>query len=595
MKTIKNNLFILSHVFKAAPLYTVGVMVYNVIRALVVVGDLWICKLVIGRLTNHTVAENIGGFAVVAAFYGGYILLDYVGNQLNLWILNWYGVIKGLELSKYMRNLLYSKVKELELSCYENNEFYNDLQRAINEADTRPICVVDSLANSLYHLLTLVLITVIILDPVFLLAGFVITVHHVLHVKKIYRINYEMDRDTQACMRRGQYIRELFKNREFIKESRIYRSEDFFIRLSESSAEEDYSVSNVYSKKGNKSSIFMIFTGHLGNLLVAVYVCQQMLAGNYMPGDFVYLLSAFSAFTNNMSSLFQIFSQLQDHSMYIDNIRKILDYQSPRVKQVDALSAKGPQILEKIALDGVSFGYGDSESSVIKDVNVCIRRGEKVALIGENGSGKSTLVKLLLDYYPIPKGEILYNGIPYTYYSQDQIRGKFSAVFQDSPIYALSVAENVLMRELESDSDERIVMEALTFSGLWERVSTLEKGIHTMVTKEFDEEGVYFSGGEYQKLIIARAYAHRGEILIFDEPASSLDPIAEYELFQKMMQLGSDKTVIYITHRLAATVGADHIYYIENGRVKEQGTHQQLMAKQGRYHRMFSVQMKGYK
>lgn len=595
MKTIKNNLFILSHVFKAAPLYTVGVMVYNVIRALVVVGDLWICKLVIGRLTDHTVAENIGGFAVVAAFYGGYILLDYVGNQLNLWIFNWYGVIKGLELSKYMRNLLYSKVKELELSCYENNEFYNDLQRAINEADTRPICVVDSLANSLYHLLTLVLITVIILDPVFLLAGFVITVHHVLHVKKIYRINYEMDRDTQACMRRGQYIRELFKNREFIKESRIYRFEDFFIRFSESSAQEDYSVSNVYSKKGNKSSIFMIFTGHLGNLLVSVYVCQQMLAGNYMPGDFVYLLSAFSAFTNNMSSLFQIFSQLQDHSMYIDNIRKILDYQSPRVKQVDALSAKGPQILEKIALDGVSFGYGDSESSVIKDMNVCIRRGEKVALIGENGSGKSTLVKLLLDYYPIPKGEILYNGIPYTYYSQDQIRGKFSAVFQDSPIYALSVAENVLMRELESDSDERIVMEALTFSGLWERVSTLEKGIHTMVTKEFDEEGVYFSGGEYQKLIIARAYAHRGEILIFDEPASSLDPIAEYELFQKMMQLGSDKTVIYITHRLAATVGADHIYYIENGRVKEQGTHQQLMAKQGRYHRMFSIQMKGYK
>lgn len=222
-----------------------------------------------------------------------------------------------MDLSKYMRNLLYSKVKELELSCYENNEFFNDLQRAINEIDIRPIRVVDNLANSIYHLLTLVLITVIILDPVFLLAGIIITVHHVLHVKKINQINYEMNRDTQVCMRRGQYVRELFKNREFIKEARIYRSEDFFIRLSESSTEEDYAVSSVYNKKGNRSSIFMIFTGHMGNLLVSVYVCLQMLTGNYLLGDFVYMLTSFSAFTTNMSSLFQIFSRLQDHRVCI--------------------------------------------------------------------------------------------------------------------------------------------------------------------------------------------------------------------------------------------------------------------------------------
>lgn len=594
MKSIKNNLFILSHVFRAVPLYTIGVIVYNMVRALVAVGDLWICKLVIGRLTSNTLPEGIGSFAVIAAFYGGYILLDYLGNQLNLLIINWYGSIRGLDVSKYMRSLLYQKVKELELSCYENNEFYNDLQRAINEIDLRPIRVVDSLGNSIYHLLTLILITVIILDPVFLLAGIAITVHHILHVKKINRINYEMDRDTQVCMRRGQYVRGLFKNREFIKEARIYQSEDFFIRINESSAEEDYSVSSVYNRKGNRSSIYMIFTGHLGNLLVSVYVCQQMLAGNYMPGDFVYLLSSFSAFTNNLSSLFQIFAQLQDHSMYIENIRKILDYQSPRVKQLNALAEEGPQALEQITLEGVSFSYDDSGASVLKDMDVCIRKGEKIALVGENGSGKSTLVKLLLDYYSIQKGEILYNGIPYSYYAQNQLRGKFSVVFQDSPIYALSIAENVLMRESDSDTDERLIREALTFSGLWEKVSSLEKGARTVVTKEFDEDGVYFSGGEYQKLIIARAYAHQGEILIFDEPASSLDPIAEYELFRKMMQLGSDKTVIYITHRLAATVGADHIYYIENGRVKEQGTHQQLMKKQGRYHQMFSVQMKGY-
>lgn len=190
MKTVKTICLscTLYHVFRAVPLYTAGVIIYNVIRALVVVGDLWICRLVIGRLTGNTLPENIGSFADVAAFYGGYILLDYLGNQLNLLIVN-HSAIRGLDLSKYMRSLLYSKVKELELSCYENNEFYNDLQRAVNEIDQRPIHVVESLANSLYHFLTLILITVIIVDPVFLLAGIVITIHHILHVKRINRYN----------------------------------------------------------------------------------------------------------------------------------------------------------------------------------------------------------------------------------------------------------------------------------------------------------------------------------------------------------------------------------------------------------------------
>lgn len=222
------------------------------------------------------------------------------------------------------------------------------------------------------------------------------------------------------------------------------------------------------------------------------------------------------------------------------------------------------------------------------------QKGEKVALVGRNGSGKSTLVKLLMDFYPVQEGKILYNGIPYPCFGAGQLTGKFSAVFQDSPIYALSIAENILMRELISDIDEKLAAKALAFSGLWEKVNTLEKGIHTMLTKEFDDEGVYLSGGEYQKLIIARAYAHQGEILIFDEPASSLDPLAEYELFRKMMQLGRDKTVIYITHRMAAAVDADCIYYIEDGCVREQGKHEDLMKLQGQYWQMYTTQMKGY-
>lgn len=593
MKTVKNNLFILSHVYKAVPLYTAGIMAYNVIRALVVVGDLWICKLVIGWLTRNQMGGNGTSFACVAVFYGLYVLLDYIGNQLNLLLLNWYGSVRAIDQSKYMRGLLYHKLEELELSCYEENEFYNDLGRVLNEIDTRPIQVVNSLATGLYYFLTLVLITVIIFDPVFIAAGLLIVIKHFLYVRKVNRINFEMDRDTQPSMRKVQYIKELFKNREFIKETRNYQAEDFFIRFGECGAKEDYSISNKYDRDGGRASFLMILFGNLVNFLIVLYLCRQMLTGKYMPGDFVYLISSFSAFTNNLSGLVQIVSEMQNHGMYIENIRKILDYKSPRVRQSDHFASEETGAFEKVSLEKVNFRY-DEGTIVLRDMDMCIKRGEKIALVGKNGSGKSTLIKLLMDFYPIQEGKILHNGVPYSGFDAGVVQGKFSAVFQDAPIYAFSIAENVLMREPTSGTDEKLVTEALIFSGLWEKVNALEKGMHTIVTKEFDDEGVYLSGGEYQKLIIARAYAHQSEILIFDEPAGSLDPLAEYELFHKMLQLGKDKTVIYITHRMAAAIEADRIYYIEEGRVREQGKHEELMKLQGQYSQMFSIQMKGF-
>lgn len=597
MKTLKNTCFILVHVYRAVPLYTAGIMGYNVIRALVAVSDLWIGRMVIGWLTADHGGDNATGFAAVAAFYGMYLLLDYAGGQINLLLMNWYGSIRSVDISKYMRSLLYRKLEEVDLSCYERNAFYNDLGRAVDEIDTRPLEVVNSLANGMYSLLTLTLVLAIVPDPVLLLAGMLVVVRHLLHVKKLNLCNFEMGTEAQPHGRRGEYIRGLFKNREFIKEARCFQAEDFFIACGEESAGEDYAVSKRYSARGAASSFFMILFSNLVTFAVSVYLCLRMLQGEYLPGDFVYLMGAFASYAN-MGSLFRIFSDMRDHGMYIEIIRKVLDYRPAKWRVSDSLE-NGKVIsgtgFEGISVENVSFTYEEGGTAALEDMDIRIGTGEKVALVGENGSGKSTLIKLLLDFYPVRKGGILYNGIPYSRLDSDRIRGKFSAMFQDSPVYAFSVAENVLMREAEPGPDEYLVAEALAFSGLWEKVSTLEKGIHTMITKEFDEEGVYLSGGEYQKLMIARAYAHQGKILIFDEPAASLDPAAEYELFHKMMQLGEDKTVIYITHRLAAAIGADRIYYIEKGKVEERGTHQELMELRGRYYRMFSVQMKGYR
>ncbi len=228
VKTVKNNLWILSHVYKAVPTYTASIMAYNAIRALVVVGDLWACKLVIGWLTQYQIGATGILFAGIALFYGLYVLLDYLGNQLNILLMNRYSSIRSIDLSKYMRGLLYHKLEEVELSCYEEKDFYDDLGRVLSEIDTRPVQVVNSFATGLYNLLTLVLITVIIFDPVFIAAALLYVVKHFWHIRKVNRINYEMDRDTQTSMRKVWYIKDLFKNREFIKEARNLPVRGFF-------------------------------------------------------------------------------------------------------------------------------------------------------------------------------------------------------------------------------------------------------------------------------------------------------------------------------------------------------------------------------
>ena len=275
--------------------------------------------------------------------------------------------------------------------------------------------------------------------------------------------------------------------------------------------------------------------------------------------------------------------------------RKLLDYE-PTV-YVRAEGVRGEEVRGGVCLsvDGVSFAYPNRpEAVVLQDVSVRIAQGEKVAIVGRNGSGKSTFLKLLLGFYEPGAGEVTLNGRRVSAYDRDSFYGAFGVVFQDVQIYCTTVAENVLFRNEWSKEDEKRVWAALEFSGLGQKVRSLEKGIHTAVTKEFDQGGVYFSGGEYQRLAIARAYARDPKVLLFDEPASALDAIAEREIMDRLYELGRGKTVICVSHRLSSTIGADRILVFDEGRIVESGSHRELMDRQGVYYDMFLKQTEGY-
>ena len=248
---------------------------------------------------------------------------------------------------------------------------------------------------------------------------------------------------------------------------------------------------------------------------------------------------------------------------------------------------------ESLEVNNITFSY-KGDYNQLEDVTLKIKKGQKIAIVGHNGAGKTTLVKLLLRLYDVNNGEILYNNDNYKDINVLSLRKEVGAVFQNVEVYAVTIAENILLKTPKTIEDFNLIDEALKFSGLDEYVNSLPNGINTLVTKEFDRDGIVLSGGQNQRLAIARGYALNYNLFILDEPSSALDPIAEASVYNNMLTLGKNKTIIFISHRLTTTVNADYIYLFEHGKVIEQGTHEELMKLNKKYKEMFTSQSKKY-
>ncbi|MBQ8369256.1 MAG: ABC transporter ATP-binding protein, partial [Clostridia bacterium] len=294
--------------------------------------------------------------------------------------------------------------------------------------------------------------------------------------------------------------------------------------------------------------------------------------------------------------------RMPDNAQYIGKYLKFLSYE-PKIVSGDRTA----EPLETIELKNVTFAYQATEKNEQKDdnkeeapknsldgINLTIKKGEKIAIVGYNGAGKTTLTKLLMRLYDPVDGEILYNGHNLREYDIPSLRSRIGTVFQDYKIFASTIAENILGSEC-TDADRDTVTDALTKATFREKLDSLEKGMDTELTKEFYDDGVNLSGGESQKVAIARIFAKPYDLVIMDEPSSALDPIAEYELNHTILEYAQDKTVVFISHRLSTTRMADRILMFADGRLIESGSHDELMAKNGKYAEMFRLQAEKYR
>ncbi len=293
---------------------------------------------------------------------------------------------------------------------------------------------------------------------------------------------------------------------------------------------------------------------------------------------------------NNMNRFSGIYPQMQEISLYVEKMQNFLNIEPKIISREKRMLPEKPTEIE---LKNVSFGYNDNDGYILKNISMKIDPYSKIAIVGYNGAGKTTLIKLIMRLYDPDEGEILLDGVNIREYDVEEYRRKIGTVFQDFKIFAATVKENVLLDFAEKGTDEA-VRTAIEKSGFSERLETLSNGLSTNLTTEFEDDGVNLSGGEAQKLAVARVFYKDANLIILDEPSSALDPIAEYHLNHSMLSAAEHKSVVFISHRLSTTRIADRIYMLENGRIIEEGSHATLLANGGKYAAMWKVQAGQY-
>lgn len=520
---------------------------------------------------------------------GGFVLLEIISLFFQIIYEEFFESRYRNIYVKKIQIYLYQKVKYIDMEEYDNPIFYNKFFRALRDSQWRGFRVYQTMIDFIKSIcIVLALGTYLIITDVFLLL--IVAVSAIISLIAINKINslwYALFKETANGNRFYWYINRTFYSKRYQAELKTTTVSELLIDKYQDSVNDLNKINRQIKKKMipyeglNEFAVSVVSQG-----FSYMYLGYRLVKNYLSIANFSSSVNACLQFSNNFLNMARIYTALKEHARYIDDFLWIVNYR-PQLELNEGVEALA---FDNLLIENLCFTYHGTDKEVLSNLSMKINKGSRIAIVGHNGSGKTTLIKLLLKFYQKSSGKIYYNGIEYEKLNPFSLRKQISVVFQDYQLYALSIAENVLMRKVKSKDDEKRVIEALDKVGLREKVKALKDGIYTMVSREFEKDGVIFSGGEMQKLVIARVFASDASLYILDEPTASLDPLSEERINRLILNMNIDKTIIVIAHRLSTVVDADQIYLLSNGRFTEVGTHQELLALNKEYAKMFNTQ-----
>ena len=584
---LKNNLWMMGFVWK----YTPGYVVWMILE-----GVIWGINNSMGIIYTKNLLDALGdGVAFrqavgVVLAYAVYLLLFYV---FHFWYWNYYHAIIQEKLHLAIHKDLFKHAVRLDISRYDDPVFYNDFVWAMDKSFSHAAGVLEDTGKLINRIvasftLTGVLFSVDIVTAVVILG---IAALEIFLTSCRNRLNLKYSESINPLNRKTQYINRVFRLQDYAKEMRVTRVSKNLLHELDGNTEKIKEVERKFGQRrfmisAAQNTVSVVGTG--APLLLILY--KVMITGTVGLGGFAVAMNGIWTMSWLISDLIHRIMKYHEHGIFVEKIRHFMECEP----QIQSGEQPVPP-MESLSLRGLTFSYPGKESvHALEDVNLEIRRGEKIAIVGYNGAGKTTLTKLLMRLYDPDSGEILYNGKNIKEYKLDELRDRVAAVFQDYRIFAATLAENVAGGLYTDDMQEK-VLGALEKSTFGDKLQKLPDGIETPLTREFDNSGTQLSGGEQQKVAIARAFFKDADLIILDEPSSALDPDAEYALNQAIASYANQKTVIFISHRLSTTRHADRIYMFEEGKIIESGTHEELMTLGGKYAYMFNLQAEKYK
>lgn len=592
---LKNQIFLWKLCFKTCPLY----MLYHLYDAFRYQGVIFL-EHVLGIRYVLKCAEFHEPFTK-ALFYIGLILFLNILQIIpdGFFIYGWQFKYKP-RLYRALKEEMFKKASEIDLYCYDDPAYYNDFVLSVSQSEAAIDRFLE-LLNMAMQAITVLFTTgifYIMTDPIgiaFVFASFIL---RFVVSKKLNKVNYENRLAVNPHMRKRDYVSRVFYLKDFAKELRLHPNAG--AQLEEEFAEANDNIIKEHKKVAVKRVCFQFLKDYgVGDFLIdglyityLVYKAAVLHTVNY--SDAVILFNRTGSLRGSMSRFADLGPKAHENSMFVDKIRAFLNYE-PRLKNNEGDAV--PEGAGELKLEHVTFKYSESDRKVLDDISLSVKPGEHIAIVGYNGAGKTTLIKLLMRLYDPTSGSISYHGRNITELCPNDYHKRIGVVFQDYQMFGANLAENVVMDDLPKDElDTRApqITAALTDAGFAQKLARLPDGLFTQVTTEFDKKGVDFSGGESQKVAISRAFYKKADILIMDEPSSALDPIAEYELNKAMESAAKGKTVFYISHRLSTTRDADRIIMLERGRIIEEGTHTELLARNGKYAEMWNAQAGKY-